>query len=131
MWMRKIGGLSTSAIGLGCMGMSVAYGPADDAESIRVLQRALESGITMVDTADAYGSPVPGHNERLVGKAIAGRRAEVVLATKFGLRFGDGGPFRVDSTAAWARQACDASLSRLGVDTIDLYYLHRRDPAVP
>ncbi|MFL6077721.1 MAG: aldo/keto reductase [Mycobacteriales bacterium] len=124
------GGPRVSAIGLGCMGMSIAYGPADDAESVRVIHRALELGVTLLDTADAYGLPLPGHNEELLGRAIAGRRDEVFLATKFGLRFGDG-PFRVDSTPEWARTACEASLRRLATDRIDLYYLHRRDPEVP
>lgn len=124
-------GLTTSAIGLGCMGMSVGYGPADDAESTEVIEHAVERGVTMIDTADAYGHPGPGHNERLVGRALAGRRDAVAVATKFGLRYGDGKPFRVDSTPEYARLACDASLRRLGVDTIDLYYLHRRDPDVP
>lgn len=122
--------LTTSAVGLGCMGMSIAYGPADDAESIRVLHRAMDLGITLLDTADAYGLPQPGHNEELISKAIAGHRDKVVLATKFGLRYGDA-PFRVDSSADWARQACEQSLRRLGVDTIDLYYLHRRNPDIP
>lgn len=110
--------------------MSIAYGPADDAESIRVLHRAMDLGITLLDTADAYGLPQPGHNEELISKAIAGHRDKVVLATKFGLRYGDA-PFRVDSSADWARQACEQSLRRLGVDTIDLYYLHRRNPDIP
>ncbi|HEX4814526.1 MAG TPA: aldo/keto reductase [Nonomuraea sp.] len=120
----------TSAIGLGCMGMSIAYGPADDAESIRVLRRAMDLGVTLLDTADAYGLPQPGHNEHLIGKAISGHRDKVVLATKFGMRYGDA-PFRIDSSAVWARQACEQSLRRLRTDTIDLYYLHRRNRSVP
>lgn len=130
---RTIGrtGLTCSAIGLGCMGMSIAYGSADDAQSTRVVHRALDLGISMLDTADAYGLPTPGHNERLLGAAIRGRRDDAVVATKFGMRYGDDGPFRIDSSAAWARQACEQSLRRLGVDAIDLYYLHRRNPDIP
>ncbi|ADD44942.1 aldo/keto reductase [Stackebrandtia nassauensis] len=128
---RTLGGLTVSALGLGCMGMSVGYGPADDATSASVIRRAVERGVTLIDTADAYGSPQPGHNEELVGRAVADRRDDLVIATKFGLRFGDGEPFRVDSSPEYARAACDASLKRLGMETVDLYYLHRRDPAVP
>jgi aryl-alcohol dehydrogenase-like predicted oxidoreductase len=111
------------------MGMSIAYGTADDTESTRVIHRALDLGISMLDTADAYGLPLPGHNERLIGAAIRGRRGDAVVATKFGMRYGDG-PFRIDSSGAWARQACEQSLRRLGLDTIDLYYLHRRNPDI-
>jgi aryl-alcohol dehydrogenase-like predicted oxidoreductase len=126
---RKLGGLEVSALGLGCMGMSEVYGPADDAESIGVIHRALDLGVTFFDTADVYGV---GHNEELVGRAIADRRDEVVLATKFGIReVVGGGEVSVDGSPAYVRQAVDASLGRLGVDHIDLYYLHRRDPDTP
>jgi aryl-alcohol dehydrogenase-like predicted oxidoreductase len=123
-----------SAIGLGCMGMSFAYGERDDAESTRTLHRALDLGVNHLDTADIYGF---GHNEELVGAVVAQRRDEVVLATKFGNRVPDGpaavagGERRIDTSAAWVKQACDASLGRLGIDTIDLYYVHRRNPATP
>nr|WP_246606046.1 aldo/keto reductase [Actinoplanes toevensis] len=119
--------MTTSAIGLGCMGFSQAYGPADDDESIAVIGDALDHGITLIDTAMSYGQ---GHNERLVGRAIAGRREEVVLATKFGIVRGADG-IRLDGRPENVRGYCDASLERLGVDTIDLYYLHRVDPEVP
>ncbi|MGV9807314.1 aldo/keto reductase [Micromonospora chersina] len=134
---RRVGatGPEVSAIGLGCMGMSFAYGAADDAESTRTLHRALDLGVNHLDTADMYGF---GANERLLGPVVRERRDEVFLATKFGNRTsgdsfgGTGSPGAyVDSSAAWARQACDASLERLGIDTIDLYYLHRRDPGTP
>jgi aryl-alcohol dehydrogenase-like predicted oxidoreductase len=122
-------GLQVSAIGLGCMGMSQSYGTPDDAESRATLVRALEIGVTFLDTADAYGG---GENERLVGSMIRERRQDVILATKFGiLRDARGVPRGVDGSPAYARRACDASLQRLGVDVIDLYYLHRVDPAVP
>jgi aryl-alcohol dehydrogenase-like predicted oxidoreductase len=128
------GGPEVGAIGLGCMGMSFAYGERDDADSTRTLHRALDLGVNHVDTADIYGF---GHNEELVGKVVARRRDEVVLATKFGNRVLDDsgaamrGEWRVDTSAAWVREACDASLRRLGVDTIDLYYVHRRNPDTP
>jgi aryl-alcohol dehydrogenase-like predicted oxidoreductase len=109
------------------MSFSQAYGPADDAASIAVVRDALDHGITLIDTAMSYGQ---GHNERLVGEAIAGRRDEVVLATKFGIVRGDDG-VRIDGRPENVRGYCDASLRRLGVDVIDLYYLHRVDPEVP
>lgn len=126
---RRLGDLEVSALGLGCMGMSEVYGPADDQESIGVVHRAIELGVNFLDTADVYGN---GHNEELVGRAIADRRDQVVLATKFGIRqVVGGGVVRVDGTPEYVRAAADRSLTRLGVDTIDLYYLHRRDPDVP
>ncbi|HEY4990360.1 MAG TPA: aldo/keto reductase [Opitutaceae bacterium] len=125
------GGLRVSAIGLGCMGMSEFYDPAqmDDSASVRVIHRYLDAGGNFLDTADMYGS---GRNETLVGKAIAGRRGQVVLATKFGNVRGPKGEFLgVRGDAAYVRECCDASLARLKVDVIDLYYQHRVDPKVP
>ncbi|HEV2984830.1 MAG TPA: aldo/keto reductase [Vicinamibacterales bacterium] len=123
------GGLSVSALGLGCMGMSQSYGTGDDEESIRTIQRALDLGVTLVDTADAYAR---GANETLVGRAIGRRRQGVVLATKFGLVTNPSGPATdVDARPERVKASCEASLSRLGTDVIDLYYLHRVDPNVP
>jgi aryl-alcohol dehydrogenase-like predicted oxidoreductase len=122
-------GLKVGAIGLGCMGMSQSYGPPDDDESIRTIHRALDLGITLIDTADAYGR---GGNEQLVGRAIHGRRPDVVLATKFGIVPNAAGPATdVDARPERVRGCCEASLERLGIDVIDLYYLHRIDPNVP
>jgi aryl-alcohol dehydrogenase-like predicted oxidoreductase len=118
-----------SAIGLGCMGMSEFYGPSDEQESIRVIQHALDHGVTALDTADMYGA---GHNETLVGKALQGRRDDAFLCTKFAVERGEDGSFLgVRGDPAYVRQACEASLKRLKVDTIDLYYQHRVDPKVP
>jgi aryl-alcohol dehydrogenase-like predicted oxidoreductase len=127
---RTLGGqgLVVPALGLGCMGMSQSYGPGDDQESLATIDRALELGVTFLDTADVYG---PFTNERLVGRAIAGRRDEVVLATKFGNQRLPDGRRVVNGDPAYVRQACDASLGRLGVDHIDLYYQHRVDRSVP
>jgi len=128
---RTLGGqgLAVPALGLGCMGMSQSYGPGDDQESVATIHRALDLGMTFLDTADVYGLSA---NERLVGKAIAGRRDEVVLATKFGnQRRPDGSLIRINGEPDYVRQACDASLERLGVDHIDLYYQHRVDRTVP
>jgi aryl-alcohol dehydrogenase-like predicted oxidoreductase len=122
-------GLRVSALGLGCMGMSQSYGPADETESVATIHRALDLGMTFLDTADMYG---PFTNERLVGRAIGGRRDEVVLATKFGNeRRPDGSFVGVNGRPEYVRRACDASLERLGVDQIDLYYQHRVDRSVP
>ncbi|WP_203886866.1 aldo/keto reductase [Planotetraspora kaengkrachanensis] len=127
---RTLGqGLRTSALGLGCMGMSDFYGPGDDTESTDTIHRALDLGVTFLDTSDAYG---PFTNERLVGAALRGRRDEVVLATKFGIeRLPDGTRLGHNGRPDYVRKACDASLERLGVDHIDLYYQHRIDPGVP
>ncbi|MGW0906546.1 aldo/keto reductase [Streptomyces sp. NPDC002853] len=125
---RRLGALTVSAQGLGCMGMSHAYGASDDAQSIATLHRALDLGVTLLDTSDFYGE---GHNEELIGRALAGRREQAVLATKFGFANRLGEPTRIRGDAAYVRQACDASLRRLGVDHIDLYYLHRVDQSVP
>ncbi len=128
---RRLGGqgLEVSQQGLGCMGMSEFYGETDEDEAVATIQRALELGVTLLDTADMYG---PFANERLVGRAIAGRREQVVLATKFGNVRGENGErLGIRGDAAYVREACDASLRRLGVETIDLYYQHRVDPNVP
>jgi aryl-alcohol dehydrogenase-like predicted oxidoreductase len=127
---RQLGeGLEVSAEGLGCMGMSEFYGRTDEAQALTTIRRALDLGVTFLDTADMYG---PFTNERLVGRAIAGRREEVELATKFGnVRGPDGERLGIRGDAAYVRGSCDASLQRLGVDHIDLYYQHRVDPAVP
>jgi aryl-alcohol dehydrogenase-like predicted oxidoreductase len=131
MELRNLGtqGLTVSALGLGCMGMSQAYGPADEDESVATLERALELGITFFDTANAYGR---GHNEELVGRILGPHRDRVVLATKFGIAGrAEGGRMVIDGRPEYAKACCDESLSRLGMETIDLYYLHRVDPTVP
>lgn len=125
---RHLGELTVAAQGLGLMGMSHGYGDSDDAQSIATIHRALDLGVTLLDTADFYGS---GHNEELLGRALAGRREQAVVATKFGFANRLGEPTAIRGDAAYVRQACDASLRRLGIDHIDLYYQHRVDPEVP
>ena len=128
---RQLGrnGPTVSAVGLGCMGMSEFYGASDEAESIATIHRALDLGVNFLDTADMYGT---GENEKLVGRAIHGRRGDVVLATKFGNVRGPNGEFLgVNGRPEYVRQACERSLQRLGVDHIDLYYQHRVDPHTP
>jgi aryl-alcohol dehydrogenase-like predicted oxidoreductase len=126
---RKLGSLEVSALGLGCMGMSDFYVGGSEAESIETIHHALELGVSFLDTADMYGR---GANEELVGRALKGKRDGVVLATKFGIvRGADGVITGADGRPEYVRQACDASLKRLGVDTIDLYYQHRVDPNTP
>ncbi|HTH18323.1 MAG TPA: aldo/keto reductase [Magnetospirillum sp.] len=131
MQQRKIGrsGLTVSALGLGCMGMSEFYGPADEAQSLSTLERAFELGVTHYDTADMYGS---GHNELLLARFLKGKRDKVVLATKFGI-VREPGQYarRVDNSPVYVKKACEASLKRLGIDVIDLYYAHRRNPEIP
>lgn len=130
--MRKVGsqGLQASQLGLGCMGMSDFYGAFDDNESIKVIHRALDLGITFLDTADMYG---PYKNEELVGKAIKGNRDRITLATKFGIVRDPNDPTKrgFNGKPEYVRSSCDGSLKRLGLDVIDLYYLHRKDPATP
>ena len=132
---RKLGsdGPEVSAIGLGCMGMSAFYGATDEAESLRTIHRALELGCNFLDTSDMYG---PHTNERLVGRAIKARRPEAFVATKFGIKIEPGGPgepYRrsIDGSPEYVHEACEASLQRLGVEHIDLYYQHRVDPNTP
>lgn len=130
---RKLGtqGLTVSELGLGCMGMSEFYGTIDEAESIATIHRALDIGVTFLDTADMYGI---GANEKLVGKAIKDRRDRVILATKFGIdrtQPAEPGNININGSPEYVRKACNASLSRLGIDYIDLYYQHRVDPKVP
>ena len=126
---RKLRDLEVSEMGLGCMGMSAFYGPTDEAESLATIDRALELGCTFLDTADMYG---PFTNEQLVGRALRGKRDKVVLATKFGIQMGpDPTTRRINGKPEYVQQACDASLKRLGVDHIDLYYQHRVDPDTP
>ncbi len=129
---RELGtqGLRVSALGLGCMGMSAFYGARDDEESVRTIHRALDLGVDFLDTSDMYG---PHTNEQLVGRAIADRRDEVVLATKFGIIFDPAEPQKrgINGRPEYVREACEGSLRRLGVDHIDLYYQHRVDPQTP
>ena len=133
--------ITVRPIGLGCMGMSQFYGAADDADSIRTIKAAFDLGVDFLDTSDVYGAADVtwgveirgfGHNEELIGKAIAGRRDEVVLGTKFAAKLdADNGRIVIDGRPEYVAAACDASLRRLGTDVIDLYYYHRLDPQVP
>jgi aryl-alcohol dehydrogenase-like predicted oxidoreductase len=127
---RNLGPLTVSALGLGCMGMSEFYGPTDEAEGIATIHRALDLGVTLLDTADVYG---PHTNEILVGKAVKGRRDGIVIATKFGIVRDPNDPLRrgISGRPEYVRASCEASLKRLGVDTIDLYYQHRIDRSTP
>jgi len=127
---RQLGksALRVTAIGLGCMGLSGTYGPADDTESTTLIQKAIDLGVNHLDSSDMYGW---GHNETLIGKALQGRRDRVVLTTKFGQVQNPGGPNQVNGRPEYVVQACDTSLKRLGVDVIDVYYQHRVDPKVP
>lgn len=127
---RTLGPLTTSALGLGCMGMSYAYGPVDEHEAAATLHASLDAGYTFLDTADIYGA---GHNERFIGRTVGSRRDEITLATKFGIQLGeDGYPNgQVDGRPEYVHAAIDASLTRLGCDHVDLYYLHRPDSSVP
>ncbi len=132
MQIKKLGsqGITASALGLGCMGMSEFYGTRDDDESIKTLHRAIELGVTFWDTADMYG---PYHNEELVGRALKGKREQVILATKFGIMRDGSDPTKrgINGKPEYVKSACEASLKRLGIDMIDLYYLHRVDPSTP
>ncbi|MEE1612088.1 aldo/keto reductase [Microvirga sp. CF3016] len=129
MQQRQLGQLQVSALGLGCMGMSEFYGSGDEAESIATIHRAIDLGVTFLDTADMYGV---GRNEELVGRAVADRRDKVVLATKFGnVRGPNGERLGISGKPDYVRQACEASLKRLNIETIDLYYQHRVDPETP
>jgi aryl-alcohol dehydrogenase-like predicted oxidoreductase len=125
---RALGGLSVSAVGLGCMSLSGVYGTADDAESEKLIQHAIGAGVDHLDSSDMYGW---GHNEQVLGRALKGRRDQVVLATKFGQTQRPGQSNGVNGRPEYVREACEASLKRLGVDVIDLYYQHRVDPDVP
>jgi aryl-alcohol dehydrogenase-like predicted oxidoreductase len=127
---RRLGALEVSAIGLGCMGMSEFYGPSDETEAVATIHRALELGVTLLDTADMYG---PFTNEELVGRALRGRRDKAIVATKCGIvrEAGNRALRGIDGSPAYIRSACDASLRRLGVDHVDLYQLHRIDPNTP
>src|SRR5476649_1781112 len=125
---RKLGALDVSAIGLGCMSMTSIYGEPEPAGAIETLHRAAELGIDFIDTSDAYGQ---GKNEELVGRALAGQRGKYVVATKFGNLRRPDGTAAVDGRPEYVKQACEASLRRLAIETIDLYYIHRVDPTVP